>query len=152
MKTVLIILGYKLNSDNTAHPLLIKRLNMAIRLIAELLPERVILSGGIPYPEINNTSEAQVMFDYLVARGISPNLLVKEEKSVSTRENALYSVPLAKEVGANNILVISTIEHFTEYPYNVLKIFADRIQDKNVYLSCFTDTIPEHTAENPVKQ
>ena len=141
MNTVLIVLGYKLNDDNSAHTLLIKRLNMTLKVIADIHPVRVILSGGIPYPEINNTSEAQVMFDYLISHGISPELLIKEEHSVSTRENALFSVPLAKKIGANNILVISTIEHFTEYSYNVLKIFSDQIHDANIYLSCFTDTL-----------
>ncbi len=141
MNTVLIVLGYKLNDDNSAHPLLIKRLNMTLKVIADIQPTRVILSGGIPYPEINNISEAQVMFDYLISHGIRTELLIKEERSVSTRENALFSVPLAKKIGAKNILVISTIEHFTEYSYNVLKIFADQIHDENIYLSCLTDTL-----------
>ena len=114
---------------------------MTLKVIADIHPVRVILSGGIPYPEINNISEAQVMFDYLISHGVSPELLIKEERSASTRENALFSVPLAKNIGANNILVISTIEHFTEYSYNVLKIFSDQIHDANIYLSCFTDTL-----------
>lgn len=141
MKTVIIVLGYKLNQRNEAEPLLIKRLDMTLRLIGDVHPERIILSGGIPYPDINSVSEAKVMYDYLVDAGVSPELLVKEEKSVSTRENAAFSVPIAKKIGANHIIVVSTVEHFTGYPYNVIKIFADQIHDENIYLSCFTDTV-----------
>ena len=45
MNTVLIVLGYKLNDDNSAHPLLIKRLNMTLKVIADIHPVRIILSA-----------------------------------------------------------------------------------------------------------
>ena len=41
------------------------------------------------------------MFNYLVDKGIDKSKLIKEDQSHSTVENALYSIPIAKELGAN---------------------------------------------------
>ncbi len=147
MKTCLIILGYVLNKDNTLHPTLIKRLNMARRVIETEKIDRIVVSGGIPYPDVNNISEADAMYDYLVSHGISNDLLVKEDRSVSTRENAKYSIPLARQCGAEKIIVLTTVDHFYSPYYNVVEIFANELKDDHILLAFYTNDIPLTTKD-----
>ena len=112
MNTVLIVLGYKLNDDNSAHPLLIKRLNMTLKVIADIHPVRVILSGGIPYPEINNISEAQVMFDYLISHGVSAerNFAAYSRYAIEGKVSTISSkIPLKQSAYSNALQEFSTV-------------------------------------------
>lgn len=138
---VAIVLGYQLHLDGTMDTILIKRLNLALQLINEQKIDKIIVSGGKPKFEIDIT-EAELMYNYLIEKGVSADMLVKEEKSKSTFGNAKYSVPIAKELGATRIIIVSTIEHFTNYDYNPLKIFSEFINDSDINLSVYTNTVP----------
>ena len=141
MKNIAIVLGYQLHNDGTMDPLLIKRLNLFLKLDKEVNIEKVIVTGGKPYKGID-VSEAQRMYEYLVEHGYDKDKIIKEEKSGSTFGNAKYSVPIAKELGATNIYVVSTLEHFTNYDYNPLKIFSEFINDESINIIIYTNTVP----------
>lgn len=141
MKTIAIILGYQLNLDGSMDPILIKRLEMGMKLLKEEKIDKVIVTGGRPREEVK-VSEAEMMFDYLVKNGVDKDLIIKEEKSGSTFGNAKYSVPIAKELNATRIIIVTTLEHFTNYDYNPLKIFSEFINDDNINLMIYTNTIP----------
>ena len=115
---VAIVLGYQLHVDGTMDNILIKRLNLALQLLKEQKVDKIIVSGGKPKFEIDVT-EAELMYNYLIEHGVSSDMLVKEDRSKSTFGNAKYSVPIAKELGASRITIVTTIEHFT----NSEKIF-----------------------------
>ena len=85
---VAVILGYRLNDDGTMAKRLVERLNLTLELIKELNPDRVILSGGVANP-LAKVSEAQRMEEYLVAKGVNPASLIKEEQSLTTAQNAV---------------------------------------------------------------
>lgn len=138
---VAVVLGYQLNLDGSMDRILVKRLNMALQLLKEEKIDKVIVTGGRPRLEVE-VSEAQRMYEYLVENGVDPELIVKEEKSGSTFGNAKYSVPLAKKLGAKKIIIVTTIEHFTNYDYNPLKIFSEFINDDEIRLMVYTNTIP----------
>lgn len=138
---VAVVLGYQLNLDGSMDSILEKRLNMALQLIKEEKVDKVICTGGRPRMEVS-VSEAEVMYNYLVEHGVNPELLIKEEKSGSTFGNAKYSVPIAKKLGATKIIIVTTIEHFTNYDYNPLKIFSEFINDDNIRLMIYTNTVP----------
>jgi vancomycin permeability regulator SanA len=121
--------------------ILVKRLEMALQLLREEKIYKVICTGGRPRMEVT-LSEAEVMYNYLVEHGVDPELIIKEEKSGSTFGNAKYSVPIAKKLGANRIIIVTTIEHFTNYDYNPLKIFSEFINDDNIRLMIYTNTVP----------
>ena len=38
-------------------------------------------------------------------------MIIKEEQSLTTVENAKYSVPIAKELGVKKLIVVTTLEH-----------------------------------------
>ena len=138
---VAVVLGYQLNLDGTMDRILVKRLNLALQLLEEEKIDKVIVTGGRPKKEIE-VSEAQRMYEYLVEKGVDPELIIKEEKASSTFGNAKYSVPMAKELGATKIIIVTTIEHFTNYDYNPLKIFSEFIEDDNIRLMIYTNSIP----------
>ena len=138
---VAVVLGYQLNLDGSMDKILVKRLNLALQLLEEEKIDKVIVTGGRPKKEIE-VSEAQRMYEYLVEKGVNPELIIKEEKASSTFGNAKYSVPMAKELGAKKIIIVSTIEHFTNYDYNPLKIFSEFIEDDDVRLVVYTNSIP----------
>lgn len=138
---VAVVLGYQLNLDGSMDKILVKRLNLALQLLEEEKIDKVIVTGGRPKKEIE-VSEAQRMYEYLVEKGVDPELIIKEEKASSTFGNAKYSVPMAKELGATKIIIVTTIEHFTNYDYNPLKIFSEFIEDDNIRLMIYTNSIP----------
>ncbi|HON64640.1 MAG TPA: YdcF family protein [Bacilli bacterium] len=136
---VAVILGYRLNDDGTMAKRLVERLNLTLELIKELNPDRVILSGGVANP-LAKVSEAQRMEEYLVAKGVNPASLIKEEQSLTTAQNARFSVPIAKALKADTIVVCSSIEHFTEYPYNIINYFRQEIGPDQITLMTYTKT------------
>lgn len=138
---VAVVLGYQLNLDGSMDRILVKRLNIALQLLKEEKIDKVIVTGGRPRLEVE-VSEAQRMYEYLVENGVDPELIIKEEKSGSTFGNAKYSVPLAKKLGAKKIIIVTTIEHFTNYDYNPLKIFSEFINDDEIRLMVYTNSIP----------
>lgn len=96
-----------------ASPTLAARLDMALAQ-AERFPQAVVLvSGGVDFGE--QRSEAQVMGDYLRAKGLSAQRIVQEERSTSTQENLRYSRPLlaARGVAADAPVLIVTSDFHT---------------------------------------
>ena len=141
MKTIAIILGYQLNLDSTMDPILVHRLDMGLKLLKEEKIDKVIVTGGRPREEVLK-SEAEVMYEYLVEHGVSKDMIIKEETSKSTFANAKYSVPIVKELKADRVIIVTTIEHFLNYDYNPLKIFSEFINDDKINLMVYTNTIP----------
>ena len=135
---VAIILGNRMNDDGTISETMKKRLELTLELYKELKPDKIIVSGGIAN-RIANVSEASKMEEYLINKGISKDLIIQENESHTTRENALFSVPIALGLNADTIIICSTIEHFTKVPYNTVKFFSDELKDKKVKLMIYTN-------------
>ena len=87
----LIVLGCKLNDDKPGETL-ISRIDTAVSYLKENPDCKAVLSGGIT--KDNTVSEAAIMYDLLIERGIEPERLVKEEQAQDTYENFLYSKEL----------------------------------------------------------
>lgn len=139
--TVAIVLGNWLNNDGSISKLLEKRLLMAKELYFNKEVDKLIVSGGLANKKAG-ISEADAMAKILIKDGVKEEDIIIENKSKTTNENALFSIPLAKQLGAKRIIVVSTIEHFTIYFYNVLKIFRaaiDKFYDEDIRLMVYTD-------------
>ena len=83
-------------------------------------------------------SEAEGMYNYLVEKGMDPNRLIKESKSNSTVENALYSIPIAKELGADVVMVCSSSYHFKNPGYKLMESFVSCVEGTGMKLMTFT--------------
>ncbi len=106
-ETTLIILGCRVKGD---HPSLMleKRINAAYEYLAENPEAVAILSGGQGSDEI--MSEAECMYRELTKKGISPDRLIKEDKSTNTYENIRNSKAIIDELELSGGVVIVTSE------------------------------------------
>lgn len=87
----IIVLGAQVCGEKVTDSLR-RRLEEAVRYLV-LHPEtKAVVSGGRGKGE--NITEAEAMKKYLIERGISPERILSEEKSASTRENFCYSKQL----------------------------------------------------------
>lgn len=148
---VAIVLGNWLNNDGSISNLLTKRLEMAMELYNNKEVDKLIVSGGLANKKAG-IAEAEAMQKYLLEHNINKDDIILENNSKTTVENAMFSVPIAKELGAKRIYVVSTIEHFTIYFYNVLKIFRNAIDKfygkEDIRLIVYTDTYSEMKGDN----
>lgn len=136
-KTVLIVLGNRLNDDGSITKFQTERLEMALEVIEKYNPIKVILSGGIANP-IPNKSEALAMEEYLINKGVDKSLLIKEDKSRYTGENASFSVPLAKELGAQTVIVCTSDYHLADGGYNTIRYFINELKGTNISVMFYT--------------
>ena len=139
MYTVAIVLGYKLNKDSSMDDLLIKRLKLTLKLLKEEKIDKIILSGGCPVSG-QKYSESEAMAQYLIKNGVEPEIIIREEKSLTTVENAKYSVPIAKELGATRIIVVTTLEHMARPFLNPINIFSNEIKDNSISTMYYTNS------------
>lgn len=124
---IAVVLGNRINDDGTMSEIMRKRLEAAIKVNRIFSPERIVLSGGIANKRVSK-SEAQMMCDYLVEQGVSSNILVLEDKSLTTKQNAEFSVPVAAELGATELLLLTSAEHVSRGYLNPIKLFQKQLQ------------------------
>lgn len=100
-----IVLGCQVVGEEPS-PMLRGRLNAALKVLNEY-PEAVCaVSGGQGGGE--DISEAEAMRRYLLDNGIAEERIIKEDKSVSTRENIRFSAEQLAEMGITDDIIIVT--------------------------------------------
>lgn len=113
----LIVLGAGVNG-RTPSLSLTNRLTAAEQWLREHPDSYAILSGGQgPREEI---SEAEVMYQWLTARGIAAERLYREDRSTSTRENFQYSAALLRQLNGTlpeSVAVLSSEYHLYRAKY-----------------------------------
>ena len=143
--TVAIVLGNWLNDDGSISKILEKRLAMTKELYFGKEIDKIIVSGGLANYKAG-ISEAEAMAKCLIRDGVNEDDILIENKSKTTNENAIFSVPIAKSLGAKKIIIVTTIEHFTVYSYNPIKMFRNAIEknyEEDVRLMIYTDGLNE---------
>ncbi|MEG0914164.1 MAG: YdcF family protein [Christensenellaceae bacterium] len=91
----IIVLGAGLkNAEPTLT--LANRLDQALFYYTQNPNSFIVVSGGFGHGQ--SVSEAQAMQDYLTARGVAPQKILKEEKSTSTGENFAFSKKILDDV------------------------------------------------------
>lgn len=123
----LVVLGNRMNDDGSMTELAEKRVQAAVRLDNALNAEYIILSGGIANVKAGK-SEAKAMAERMVELGVSPEKLVREDKSTTTSENAQFSVPLAASLGVTELVVVTSNEHMSRNFLNPIKLFCKEAQ------------------------
>ena len=125
-----------MNDDATPTQLMLKRMQLTMEMFVKFNPDKIILSGGLANKKAGIT-EAQFMRNYLIEKGIPAEILVEENNSLSTKQNAQFSVPMAVEMGADEIIVVTSSEHMSRPFLNPLKLFQKQLDGKNVTLYGF---------------
>lgn len=145
----IIVLGAQLKENGPSYVLRL-RLDEAYDYLVENENTKVIVSGGQGANEPD--TEAQGMYDYLVAKGIDPARIIKEDKSTDTSENILFSkeiinseidsvgivsnnfhifraVRLAKAAGYEEVYGIGARSNLWYLPNNMLREFFGVAKD-----------------------
>lgn len=94
--------------------LLQDRLDTALDYLEEHPDMTVIVTGGKGSDE--HVSEAQAMFDYLVAHGVNGEQIIMEDQATTTWENINYTLELFRSgefETSGNILLVSSDFHLT---------------------------------------
>lgn len=94
----LVVLGAQIWESGPSRALQL-RLDTACAYLEENENTLVIVSGGQGSNE--PMSEAQGMYDYLVKKGISPERILREDRSTNTHENLLFSKALIQKEDAS---------------------------------------------------
>lgn len=125
---IAVILGNRMNNDGTLSDLAKKRLDLAEKLYKEISPDRIILSGGLANQKAG-IAEAKAMYEELMRRGNIPaESIILEDKSLTTGENAKFSVPIALKFSPEKIIVSTTREHAKRPYFNPLRLFRREVK------------------------
>ena len=107
----LIVLGAAVHGDVPSLALQ-HRLEGALSYMYAYPESTAILTGGQGKGE--NMTEAQCMYDWLLANGVSPDRLIMEPKATSTMENLQFSFDIIRQRGDEpdgNIAIVSSSYH-----------------------------------------
>lgn len=101
----ILVLGAGLRDDGTPSNMLSDRLDFAVSLYESEVCRKILLSGdrsGKGY------DEPGAMYEYIVARGVDPDDIIKDDKGFSTYD----SVVRAKDIhGGENIIIVTQQYH-----------------------------------------
>lgn len=104
----LIILGAKVKPGGVPSLSLKNRLDVAADYLHAYPHVKAIVSGG--QGEDEDRTEASVMYDYLIEKGIGGDRILQEDQSTSTYENLAFSKQLLPE-GVKSITIVSNDFH-----------------------------------------
>lgn len=106
--TNIVVLGAGLHDDGSMPPVLVERLQVALRLAQNYPFTPIITSGGVPQSGI---TEARAMSDWLVAHGVWAGRITQEGASNSTIQNAANTNHILASRGATGAVVVSSANH-----------------------------------------
>ena len=106
-----VVLGSPLE-ENELGPSLTARLDRAVEYLEENPTVNCVVTGGMG--DKDTPSEAEVMYDYLVQKGISPKRIEKDASSRNTKENLENAKQIIQSKGWNQNIAIIT-EYYHEF-------------------------------------
>jgi len=99
-----------LSSGQRAYNGNVERLLATYELLRDGVARDVIVSGSSPTAR-PGTVEANVLADQLADWGIDRRRIVLEDRSLNTRENAVFSMRIAAERGYRELLLVTSATH-----------------------------------------
>ena len=136
-KTVVVLLGNRLNDDGSISEIQKQRLQLALELENLFDPDYYILSGGLANPSAGRT-EAEAMYENLIKLGLNENKLIKENDSLTTVQNAYYSASIIKKLGAEVVIICTSPYHLGDPRYKAMESFINELKDTNIAVMCYT--------------
>lgn len=124
-----IVLGNANNDDGTMSDIMLERMQLTLQLLSHTHVDKIILSGGIANKRAN-VSEAEVMCHYLTTHGVSQHMLILEQQSTTTAENALYSGKILVNYCVDSVILITSPQHMHRIILNPIRLFEKQIDSK----------------------
>ena len=121
-----LVLGREFFPDGSLRPEMIARVDRAAELYKSGLVPRLVLSGGAGVGNPGDPrTEAGVMRELLVARGVPTEAIELDIHARSTEENFACSVPLLAELHARRVLVVTDPWHMPRALYQGSRYAGD---------------------------
>lgn len=130
-----LVLGFALAEDGSPRPGLIARVDRAAELHRAGLAPRLVLSGGAARAR---KTEAGVMRELLIERGVPNEAIQLDIHARSTEENFACSMPILAELNAHTVLLVTEPWHMPRALYQ-----ASRYQGDVELLAAPASTSPE---------
>ena len=162
----ILVPGFQLTPDGEMRPELIERLKLALRCSTQYPKARFLLTGGptsVFYGENAGKvgpAEADVMADWLVSNGVGAERILKENRSMTTSENARLSADILKNASpkVKYLAIVSSDYHIPtvsllyyaqaermlyetgERPYEIISNAGCEIEDRIENLTVFVQS------------
>ena len=117
---ILVVLGNRMNDDGSFSDAMMDRLNKTLVVADDF--DKIVVTGGVANP-MAGVAEADMMSEWLVENGIPMSKLVVENRSHTTKENAKYSAPIIKGLGAEEVTLLSSAKHIDRKVLNPDRLF-----------------------------
>ncbi len=104
----LVILGFPATKKGQPGFILRSRLDTALQYIRQYKVGKIVVTGKATH---NKYEEAAVQKEYLLKHNIDGNMIVTENKSASTLDNALYTYRLITKLNLKHIVIITSHYH-----------------------------------------
>jgi uncharacterized SAM-binding protein YcdF (DUF218 family) len=117
-KHAIVILGYALADDGTMREPLIERLKAGLAAANKYPNSKIIVTGGVPK---QGNTEAKLMKEWLISKGIAEGRILTEDKSTDTVENALFTTAILEKEGLKDVTIVTSASHIRR----ALTIFAE---------------------------
>lgn len=131
-QTTVIILGCRIKGTKPTR-MLRRRLDTAFDYMQKTPSTVCVVTGGRGDDE--QISEAQAMYEYLSAKGISPDRIIKEDKSTTTFENFKFSTEITDHLGLPRKMTVVT-DGFHQYRS---KLIAQKLGIKTYAIPALTE-------------
>ena len=93
----IVVLGFQLNPDGTMRNELLERLQTAKRSAEKYPNAMIVCTGGGTASENEFATEAGEMAKWLIENGIAPERIIVEDKSLTTAQNAVFTLNILEE-------------------------------------------------------
>jgi len=119
---VLLVLGCRVRGEK-AEPTLQMRIDRAAQYLTENKDTTAILCGGIVHKD-QFRSEAQVMADELISKGIAKERLILEDKSLTTVQNFINAKKIMADTGFDEKATVGVLS--SEFHLMRVKMIAEK--------------------------
>ncbi|MEI6971987.1 MAG: YdcF family protein [bacterium] len=108
LDAVIVVLGNEPLDDNTPTVDMVARVNRAVTVQREQPGALLLFTGG---PTSGTITEARMMADLAITMGVSTNSILLEERARSTRENALLTAGVIRDLAPRRLYIVSRKDH-----------------------------------------
>ncbi len=122
---VVVTLGHRLESE-TVHPLLRRRIDVAIDVFHTSDAPYLLFTGGRTNPEVSK-AECEAMRDYAVECGVDPTDVLVENEALDTKGNGYFSRLLVEGLATDvdTVYVVTSCDHGERAKYIFEQCFGD---------------------------
>ncbi|MBP5608565.1 MAG: YdcF family protein [Lachnospiraceae bacterium] len=93
----IVVLGYQLDPDGSMKDELIGRLEVALQSAKKYPEAYIACTGGGTASANRDATEAGMMAEWLMDKGIDKSRIIVEDKSLTTAQNAIFTCAILKE-------------------------------------------------------